>query len=682
MRILIVALTACLFASPAHGQYGGGTGEPNDPYLVYTAEHLNAIGTEPNDWDKHFKLMADIDLSSFSYDAALIAPDTNDTTYWLGGSRFTGVFKGNGHTISHLTMEGEGYLGLFGQLGSGAEVRNVGVVDVNISGSTDYVGGLVGCNRGGVVTGCYSTGVISGGGSYVGGLAGQSSNWGEVVTYCYSTCMVSGKGQIGGLVGYSSGHLSQCFSTGTVTGIDGVGGLVGHNGGDELSDCFSTGAVNGGIRVGGLVGRNDGAVIRCYCGSETSGNHDIGGLVGRNDGDVRGSFWDTDASGLSTMCGSQDSDAAGCDDSLGKTTAEMQTADIFLGAGWDFVDEKGNGTNDIWCFLEGHDYPRLACELEAFSPNPRNGAIDVIQSPILRWHGAIQRVGHDVYVGKDEDRVSNATPQSPDVYRGRQPADQNTYDPGVLEVGRTYHWRIDEVNQADPNDPRKGRIWSFSTADFLVTIIVDDFESYRNDPWEKRVFWTWIDGLGFSEPGPGGGHPGNGTGAFVGHDVWTVGTRPAPPIMEIEIVHSGSQSMPLYYDNSTVPFYAETERSFMAPSYWTPDGVETLQDWTINDADTLTLYFHGGPDNDPEPLYVAIEDSAGQVAMVTDPDANAVLATEWQRWHIPLADLRAAGVDVASVRKMTIGIGDRDDPQPGGAGLIYIDDIWITKQMP
>jgi hypothetical protein len=56
-------------------RYGGGTGEPNDPHLSYTAEHLNALGAEPNDYDKHFKLMADIDLSGYAYDRAVIAPD-------------------------------------------------------------------------------------------------------------------------------------------------------------------------------------------------------------------------------------------------------------------------------------------------------------------------------------------------------------------------------------------------------------------------------------------------------------------------------------------------------------------------------------------------------------------------------------------------------------------------------
>ena len=83
----------------------------------------------------------------------------------------------------------------------------------------------------------------------------------------------------------------------------------------------------------------------------------------------------------------------------------------------------------------------------------------------------------------------------------------------------------------------------------------------------------------------------------------------------------------------------------------------------------------GDPPNGPEPLYAGIEDSAGRIA-------EAVRATEWQKWHIALAEVRAAGVDVAAVKKMVIGVGDRKDPKPGGTGRIYIDDIRLTKRMP
>jgi len=65
-------------------------------------------------------------------------------------------------------------------------------------------------------------------------------------------------------------------------------------------------------------------------------------------GNISHSFWDIETSGQAISTGG-----------AGRTTAEMQTADTFLEAGWDFVDETANGTEDIWWILEGQDYPRL-----------------------------------------------------------------------------------------------------------------------------------------------------------------------------------------------------------------------------------------------------------------------------------------------------------------------------------
>ena len=62
MKVLSVILTTLLLFTSAHAQYGGGKGEPNDPYLIYTAEHLNTIGLHEQDWGKNFKLMAFIRL--------------------------------------------------------------------------------------------------------------------------------------------------------------------------------------------------------------------------------------------------------------------------------------------------------------------------------------------------------------------------------------------------------------------------------------------------------------------------------------------------------------------------------------------------------------------------------------------------------------------------------------------
>ncbi len=86
------------------------------------------------------------------------------------------------------------------------------------------------------------------------------------------------------------------------------------------------------------------------------------------------------------------------------------------------------------------------------------------------------------------------------------------------------------------------------------------------------------------------------------------------------------------------------------------------------------------PGNSQQSLYVAIEDSAGKVAVATNPDPLAVLTTTWTEWSIPLQSL--TGVNVAKVKKVYIGVGDRKNPVPDGTGRVYLDDIRVTKGMP
>jgi hypothetical protein len=326
-------------------KYGGGMGEPNAPYLIYTAEQMNAIGAEPNDWDKHFKLMADIDLSAYA------GTDFNIVGYWedpRDNKPFTGVFEGNGHTISNFsyTSTDENYIGLFGCVSLQGQIKDLGLLDPNIdAGTGDYVGSLIGRLYMGTITGCYVEGGSVSGDENVGGLVGAHGSTPEppspfpppyTISNCSSTSSVRGTKSVGGLVGANyQGFVTNCYAMGTVSGKEIVGGLVGQSGdwgidpgwGSKVLNCFSTGLV--------------------------SGEYNIGGLVGDNlKGEITNSFWDIETSGQSTS-----------DGGTGKTTTEMQTAGTFLDAGWDFVDETANGTDDIWWILEGQDYPRLWWEL-------------------------------------------------------------------------------------------------------------------------------------------------------------------------------------------------------------------------------------------------------------------------------------------------------------------------------
>jgi hypothetical protein len=355
----------------AQAQYGGGTGEPNDPYLIYTGAQMNAVGADPNDWGRQFRLMADIDLSGFD------GKGRNPAFNVIGNSarRFTGVFDGSGHTLSHLTIVSGDYAGLFGRLAAGAQVRDLGIVDVNVSGG-HYVGGLAGesgadlirCHTTGVlhthgwrsggligsnsgaVLRCYSSVTVNAGGHYAAGLAGYNTG---TISQCYATGTINTGGYfnyVGGLVGYNTtgGAVTQSYATGTAKGASYVGGLAGRNAAAcTVTDCYSTSTVNGG-EAGGLVGNNGGRITRCYSTGLVGGPLLIGGLVGSGTGLVTQSFWDTKTSRRSQSAGG-----------TGLATADMRKAATYLEAGWDFVGETANGTADLWSIREGQDYPRL-----------------------------------------------------------------------------------------------------------------------------------------------------------------------------------------------------------------------------------------------------------------------------------------------------------------------------------
>jgi len=297
---------------------------------------------------------------------------------------------------------------------------------------------------------------------------------------------------------------------------------------------------------------------------------------------------------------------------------------------WWRVDEiEADGTTvytgDVWSFI--------AQDVTAYYPQPVDGAVDVSPAPTLTWQPGKLTVAHNVFFSDDVDAVT----------QGAAEADQGTveeaaFTPEPLETVKTYYWRVDET-VAD-NTVQAGPVWSFTTH-----LPVDDFEAYTDDEG-SRIYETWIDGWT------------NGTGS-------TAGNLEAP-FAEQTVVRSPIQSMPLDYNNVNSPFYSEAEREF-----------DPAQDWTISDLGVLTVHYRGRMSNGQDQLYVVVEDSAGKAAVAVHPDPQAVWATRWTEWKIPFSEL--AGVDLASVSKLYIGMGDRDNPTAGGSGRIYVDDIYVAR---
>jgi hypothetical protein len=286
-------------------------------------------------------------------------------------------------------------------------------------------------------------------------------------------------------------------------------------------------------------------------------------------------------------------------------------------------------TGDVWSFI--------AQDVKAYYPTPVDQSPDVSPTGMLSWYAGQAAIKHHLYFGTSLDDVTNGA-ASTDKGELTDP----TYTPTGLDTLTTYYWRVDELGPGGA--VKTGAVWSFTTS-----LPVDDFESYT-DQAGAEVFSTWIDGFT------------DGTnGSTVGYLTATNGT-----FGETTIVHSGQQSMPMDYNNVNAPFYSETYREF-AP----------VQNWTVNELSDLRLDFRGVSTNGAGALYVAVEDSAGKVAVVTNSDPAAVKAMTWTEWKIPLSDL--TGVNLAKVKRLYIGVGDRNAPAKGGAGRIYIDDIRLTK---
>jgi len=298
----------------------------------------------------------------------------------------------------------------------------------------------------------------------------------------------------------------------------------------------------------------------------------------------------------------------------------------------DEFDSVATYKGDVWSFTT---------QGAVGSPKPSNGALDVKQTQVLSWSPGDNAASHQIYFGTDKEVVRNADTGSPE-YKGTMNLGSESYDPGKLEWNSTYYWRIDEVNNTNPDSPWTGPLWSFTTADFLI---VDDFESYNDlnpdDPESNRIFYTWLDGLD---------DPTN--GSVVGYD--------NPPFTEQIIVHGGTQSMPYYYDTDFK--FSKAELPLSPPQDWTEEGVEVL-----------SLWFHGDASNTAGPMSVVLNGSSA----VYHDNPNAARINAWTEWSI---DLQAfTGADLTNINSIAICFGVENNSQPGGSGIVYFDDIRLYQ---
>ncbi|MHC4159973.1 MAG: hypothetical protein ACYSSO_12935 [Planctomycetota bacterium] len=340
--ILAVAILCIALCGSALGMEGSGI--ETDPYIVTNVTELQNIR---NDLDAYYMLANDIDAC--------------DTQNWNAGegfepigndvSSFTGSFDGQGHIITglYINRPSSSCVGLFGYITGGAEIQNVGLRDVDVTG-LGGTGALVGVSHGSTVFRAWSSGVVRGtsdGQRTLGGLVGGSGYY-SLMSQCYSSADVYAIG---------SGHPANR-----------AGGLSGlNNKGSIMIDCFATGNVSGKRKIGGLVSDNTyqswgGYIKRCYSVGKVNGSG--GGLVGYNwqNGVTYDSYWDIETSGKNTSKGG-----------AGKTTAQMMQQATFVN--WDFTE--------VWDIAENESYPflrwsvvvpvKIAVDIKPGScPNPVN----------------------------------------------------------------------------------------------------------------------------------------------------------------------------------------------------------------------------------------------------------------------------------------------------------------------
>ncbi|MCP4613538.1 MAG: LamG domain-containing protein [Planctomycetes bacterium] len=267
--------------------------------------------------------------------------------------------------------------------------------------------------------------------------------------------------------------------------------------------------------------------------------------------------------------------------------------------------------------------PRLS-----WDPKPAHASTPNIDDIVpLSWSAGDSAVSHDVYFGSDKVAVTDAgTFDATGIYRGRQ--NTTEFLPSErLDYNQTFYWRVDEYN-ADETII-KGRIWSFTVADYIV---VDDFEDYNDYP-PDRIFEAWLDG--WDNPTL--------NGALVGYA--------DPPFTEQTIVHSGAQAMPLFYDNNLK--YSEVTLPLSSARDWTKQGVETL-----------SLWFRGYP----ETFSTLTEDPAGTYTITA---RSGDIWGQSDSFHYVFKQLSGAGSIIAKVESVTntnasakIGVMIRDTLAP------------------
>jgi len=269
----------------------------------------------------------------------------------------------------------------------------------------------------------------------------------------------------------------------------------------------------------------------------------------------------------------------------------------------------------------------------AREPQPASGAtdVDVDVDVVLSWRAGREAAKHDVYISTDGQAVMDGTADVTTVTDA-------SHGPLPLDLGQTYYWKVNEVNEVETTTMWEGDVWDFRTQDYFV---VEDFEDYNDYPGH-RIYETWSDGWQIATNGATIGYP-----------------EPPPPgehILETTNVHGDEQALPFFYDN-TIAASSEAKVNIAE--------LTIGSDWTKNGVKSLSLWFYGDQSNSAEQMYVKLNG----FKVPYDGDASNISKSSWRPFNINLADF--ADVDLSSVTELIIGF----ERGAGGTGIVLFDDI-------
>jgi hypothetical protein len=387
---------------------------------------------------------------------------------------------------------------------------------------------------------------------------------------------------------------------------------------------------------------------------------------------------------------------------------------------WRIDEVSDTDANSPW---KGNVWSFTVPPKTAYAPDPADGAESVSVTGRLRWTAGYGAKLHTVYFGDNFNDVNSAD--------GGLPQGTTTFNPGALEMAKTYYWRVDEF---DIIETHKGDVWSFITEGAVSNpnpsngaldvsqspiltwspgIFGTSHEIYfgtdamslelkgsgnlgseRYDPgqleWNNTYYWRVDEANNANADSPWTG------------PLWSFATANFLVLDDMENYNDLEEGEPdsnrIYlawvdgFDNPAIngsivghanaPFAEQLivhgGNQSMPFSYDNAVGkseatltLTSNRDWTFKGINTLTIWFRGSSGNAAENMYVALNDTA----VVNHENPNAAQIGSWTEWNIDLTLFADQGIDLTNVNSITIGFGNRNNPTAGGAGMMYFDDI-------